>query len=433
MLARARRVITAWVTAVAAVVLLLVGGVIYLVTLAGQSSDIDRDLRYAAQQENVTGPPACVWLAVTRHATTGTSPGTSPGIPAGFPLTGTMRAVAAGHPDVEQDVSANGTRYRVLTTHRGGDVVQAVRDLRYEQQDRQRLMLAIVVAEAIGLASAAVVGVLLARKATAPLGEALSRQRRFVADASHELRTPLTRLHTRAQLLVRLTGTIGLPEKVTADLRQLVDNSRQLGDVIDDLLLSARMASAPGRTIEVDLAALVDEICRDEQIRAAPAALTLTARTEGGPYLVAGVPSALRRALSALVDNAIAHTPPGGAITVTAEAPGDGTVLLTVRDTGTGFAPGQADRLFERFARGDSGRGRRFGIGLSLVREVVHSHGGWISAEGEPGSGARFTVGLPVLVPGLRRPRVPRPRPSAVVRRSAAAGRKSTGRRPTPR
>ncbi|WP_212908698.1 HAMP domain-containing sensor histidine kinase [Streptomyces sp. TS71-3] len=417
MLARARRVITAWVTAVAAVLLLAVGGVIYGVAGAGQASDIRRDLHYAARHADVDAPPPCVWLVVVHGATTHSSPTT----PRGFPVSGALRAVAAGRPDVERDMTVGGARYHVLTTHRGPDTVQAVRDLRYAQRDRHRLLVAIAVAEAAGLAGAALLGAVLARRATAPLGEALSRQHRFVADASHELRTPLTRLHTRAQLLVRLAATLPLPDKVNADLRQLVASSRQMGDVIDDLLLSAQLASVPGERTAVDLGALAEEVCRDDQVRAGPAGLALGARVEGGPHLVAGVPSALRRAVSALVDNALAHTPPGGTVTLTVGAESDpdadGAVVLTVRDTGPGLDPRAADRLFERFVHGETGRGRRFGIGLALVREVVHGHGGTIGVEGAPGTGACFTVRLPALDPPPRPPRT-RPCRTALARRA---------------
>ncbi|WP_231956965.1 MULTISPECIES: sensor histidine kinase KdpD [unclassified Actinoplanes] len=69
-------------------------------------------------------------------------------------------------------------------------------------------------------------------------------------------------------------------------------------------------------------------------------------------------------------------------------------MTLAVRDDGTGFAPADAGRLFDRFARGH-GDQRRFGLGLALAREVVTGHGGVIEAVGEPGRGAVFTVRLP--------------------------------------
>jgi signal transduction histidine kinase len=243
----------------------------------------------------------------------------------------------------------------------------------------------------------------------APLCEAMERQRRFVADASHELRTPLTRLHTRAQLLVRRANTLALPDRVTADLRLLVRGSRQLGDVIDDLLLSARLRAMPRPTAPVDLSALADEVCRDEQVRTYLAGPAVTVRRDHGPWLVVGIESALRRVVSALVDNAIGHTPAGGAVTVTVGAAKGDTVRLSVHDTGVGFEQADAERMFERFARGETGRGRRFGIGLALVREVVDSHGGTIVAESAPGEGATFTLTLPAQPAGHQ---VPTPRES---------------------
>jgi two-component system OmpR family sensor kinase len=66
-----------------------------------------------------------------------------------------------------------------------------------------------------------------------------------------------------------------------------------------------------------------------------------------------------------------------------------------VRDDGVGFETVDSDRLFERFARGGQGAGRRFGLGLALVREVVQAHNGTVTASGAAGQGATFTVTLP--------------------------------------
>jgi two-component system OmpR family sensor kinase len=109
---------------------------------------------------------------------------------------------------------------------------------------------------------------------------------------------------------------------------------------------------------------------------------------------VAGVQSALRRVVGALLDNAIGHTPPGGHVQVTLGRVGAHAELV-VRDDGVGLDPGDTERIFQRFTRGTAGEGRRFGLGLALVREVVESHGGTIEATGRPGEGATFTVRLP--------------------------------------
>jgi signal transduction histidine kinase len=115
--------------------------------------------------------------------------------------------------------------------------------------------------------------------------------------------------------------------------------------------------------------------------------------------VVAGVQSALRRVVGALLDNAIGHTPPGGHVQVALRRDG-GQVELVVRDDGVGLDPDDTERIFQRFTRGTTGEGRRFGLGLALVREVVESHGGTIEAAGRPGDGATFTVRLPAADQG---------------------------------
>jgi signal transduction histidine kinase len=109
---------------------------------------------------------------------------------------------------------------------------------------------------------------------------------------------------------------------------------------------------------------------------------------------VLGAPAALRRALSALVDNAVSHAP-GGHVAVSVTVDGE-WLRLSVRDDGEGLDPADAERLVGRFARGQGSRGqRRFGLGLSLVDEVVRTHGGELTVAGALGEGAEMTMILP--------------------------------------
>jgi signal transduction histidine kinase len=305
--------------------------------------------------------------------------------------------VATGAGPLVDHTTIAGHSYLVRTERHRDAVVQAVLDLRYRTEDRTGLLRALILAEAAGLLAALLIGQILARRAIAPLGEALARQRRFVADASHELRTPLTRLHTRAQLVARRLR--GSADPVVEDVDRLVTGTRQLGEVVEDLLVSAQFRQLRQAYGPVDLGALAEELVLAESARAEALGVTIEVRLdESGDHLVHGAKSPLRRVISALLDNALGHTGFGGHVWVTvAEGKGGRMVELSVRDDGVGFDPHDTTRLFSRFVTGAHGDGPRFGLGLALVREVVDGHGGTITADGRPGTGATFTVRLPIL------------------------------------
>ncbi|MEV5751088.1 HAMP domain-containing sensor histidine kinase [Actinoallomurus sp. NPDC052308] len=391
LLVRARAVITAQVAGAVTLVVALVGMLVYCVTIEGQESSARRDLALAVAQADIAHPPPCIWLFELR----GNALTTSPGAPADLPVRSVLRRVAADHRTRVGRVTVGGRAYVVRSAVRGGVVRQAAIDLRYQVEERRRLYGALAAAEAAGLAAALLVGQLLSRRAIAPLGEALARQRRFVADASHELRTPLTQLHTRAQLMERRLRPGGDPADLATELRRMVTGTRQLGEVIDDLLLSAQLRQSRRPFGVVDLGVLADDLVTAESARAEARRATVEVRRrDAGPYAVRGVEPALRRVVTSLIDNAFGHIAPGGRITVTLTR-SESMVALEVRDDGVGLDPGDAERLFTRFARGEHGTGRRFGLGLALVREVVDGHGGTIEVDGRPGAGAAFTVRLP--------------------------------------
>jgi signal transduction histidine kinase len=391
-LRKSRRIITAQIAVVITIVVTAVGALAYCVVVRGQRTDMNRTLDFALSRNTVSDPPGCVWLfRQTRGVLTA-----SPGAPAGLPIRGPINAVSKGHSAITASYKANGNSYEARTIRRGDTVVQAVLDKRFLNDDRSRLLIALGIAELIGLAAAGLTGGVLARRAIAPLGEALSRQRRFVADASHELRTPLTQLHTRAQLLDRQLREDGGPPEVAAEVAAMLASTRQFGAVVEDLLLSAQLRSAPRQFGAVDLAGLAAAAVTAEHTRARAAGIVL--QQEIRPCVVHGVESALRRVVVALVDNALGHSRAGGRVLVSLSTV-DGRALLTVSDDGVGFDQRDAGRIFDRFARGDNGAGRRFGLGLALVREVVESHGGQVTATGEPDVGASFSVSLPAVEP----------------------------------
>ncbi|MFG1904733.1 sensor histidine kinase [Micromonospora carbonacea] len=373
--------------------LALFGGVAYAALLHVQQAKIRHELDWAVLHGRPADPSGCTWIFGGASDT-----GHAGAPPAGFPRHDAIHTVArTGRPQVSQ-VARNGTVYHVRTQLRGDEVVQVVFDARFQLAERRYLLWGMSLAAAAVLVAATVTDLRLRRAAVLPLAEALDRQRRFVADASHELRAPITRVHTAAQLLARRAARSG-HDADRADLDRLLDTTRRLGEIVDELLLSARLAdttSVARPPATVDLAALVAEAVEADVPRAAEHGVTLTVAGADAPVPVHGVGPALRRVVAELLANALNHTPAGGRVEVRLRPAAPEHVELVVTDSGRGFDPRHADRIFDRFHRGPGSGDRRVGLGLALIREVVTAHGGTISAAGRPGAGAAFTVRLPL-------------------------------------
>jgi signal transduction histidine kinase len=261
-------------------------------------------------------------------------------------------------------------------------------------RDDEILRSTLLIAGAIGVIIAGVVGFLIARRAVAPLGDALARQRQFVADAGHELRTPLTVVHTRAQLIARRMGP---DDPSLPAMRQLLDDSRVLAEIVDELLASAALHADPARGERVNVRELLAEVARSMGVLADGLGVSVSLAA-ADDVVVIGSRVALRRALTALLDNALGHTPSGGWVQLAAALNGD-RLVLSVTDSGEGVAGLDPTELTRRFARGprapNGPGGRRFGLGLALVREIAVAHGGSLSLGPAVGGGARAEIELP--------------------------------------
>jgi len=222
-----------------------------------------------------------------------------------------------------------------------------------------------------------------------------ARTRRFAADASHELRTPLTSIRGYSELYRQGARS---PEEVTRAMARIEHEAVRMGDLVEDLLLLARLDQ--GRPLEkepVDLGAVVV----DAVAAAGAVEPERPMRVELGeePVSVCGDRNRLRQVLDNLLANVREHTPPRTPASVRLVT-GDASVGLVVADEGPGMSADAASHVFDRFwqANADaSSAGRGTGLGLSIVAEIVVAHGGEISLDTAPGQGATFTITLPRL------------------------------------
>ena len=240
--------------------------------------------------------------------------------------------------------------------------------------------------------------------------------RQFVADASHELRTPLASIRGYTELIRREGADADLPEEATYALERVHSESVRMTALVEDLLLLARLdAGRKLRREEVDLVGLLVDTVADARaagpdhdwrldlaVLEPPADATADEAEDflPEPPLVIGDEARLRQVVVNLLANARVHTPAGSHVTTTLARERD-TLIVRIHDDGPGIAPDVRNRLFERFARGDSSRERRTGstgLGMSIALAIVQSHGGSIDVDSSTAPedhGTTFTVRLP--------------------------------------
>ncbi|MGV1008281.1 MAG: sensor histidine kinase [Dermatophilaceae bacterium] len=385
--------------AVALVVLVVAAGSVLLFDRQ-QTQEVREALEHTAlTADDVTDPPIGVWLVQVQPPQGNTAGQRT--VSAGTPQPAAQAPALDTAPAGPLTIEAGSQQWTAWVDVRETGRFVAIYDWTRHTSEEHRLLVAITTAGLVGIALAGLTGLLVGRRAVRPLGEALALQRRFVADASHELRTPLAVVNTRAQLL-RLQES-GVDPQLGSELAQLVADTRVLGDVVDDLLTSAQLQHRPLLGEDVDVVDMCEAVVASMTPYASQHGVRLESRVVGSSprqaHVVRGAPTALRRALSALVDNAIAHSPLGQTVTVVVRRD-DRHVRVEVRDNGDGLDPRTAARLTERFARETaSGDGRRFGLGLALVDEVVRAHKGRLDIDGAPGAGSRFTLVMPAVGP----------------------------------
>lgn len=389
---RAARGVAVQAAALVAVAMLALIALVTVVVVRGQAGAADDLLRSAvATADDVGDPPAGTWLVMT--GTSGTT--TSPGLPEELlPELAALRSRATGQVEL-MTVENDDGEYRVASGIVKGKTVQAVLNLATAHKERARLLQAMGFAAALGLLLAGLLGIFIGRRAVRPLAQALTLQRAFVADAGHELRTPLTLLSTRAQVLGRALRRSGSSDEILRDADGVVDDTRRLAEVVDDLLAAADPRGAESHQ-PVDLVRIAADVADSAEAHAEEAGVRLRWQADDDSAIALGSPSAIRRATIALVDNAIDHTPRDGQVRIAVRRQ-RGDVILSVSDTGPGIGPEAAQRVLRRFDSGGHRSGRaHYGLGLALAHDVANRLGGQLRLA--PGDvGATFELVLPAI------------------------------------
>ncbi len=230
--------------------------------------------------------------------------------------------------------------------------------------------------------------------------EQLNQMRRdLIAWVSHDLRTPLTSIRARVEALA--DGVVR-DDEVPRYLAAIRADTLALNRLIDDLFDLAT-ADAGGLTLDLmpcEIGDLVSDTVRAMSVVAEQRGVALAGVVPEGIEPIIVSPPRIQRVLNNLIGNALAHTPAGGRIDITAERI-DQTVVVSVSDTGEGISAQDMPRVFDRFYRGEQSRKRSdlgggTGLGLAISRALVEAHHGTISIASEVGKGTTVRFTLPV-------------------------------------
>ncbi len=229
------------------------------------------------------------------------------------------------------------------------------------------------------------------------LQKVFESQRRFVADAAHELKTPLTAIKGTLEVTLRKART---PDDYREALAGGLGEVDRLITITRSLLTLAQLSGdrPPMSLRPLALERILREVLSDLSVLAEDGAIHVVSDIHPVPQIL-GDAAQLKQVVINLLDNAIRHTPRGGAVTARLQERG-GAVSIMIEDTGSGIGSEHLPHLFDRFYRMDTARDRTTGgtgLGLAIVREIAQAHGGQVEVQSEVGKGSTFAVSLPAI------------------------------------
>ena len=234
------------------------------------------------------------------------------------------------------------------------------------------------------------------------LEDTFGRMSQFSADVAHELRTPITNMRGEIEVALGKTRT---PAEYQDVLGSCLEEFQRLSRIIQSLLFLAKAETTPqiDHRERVDLRHSIASVIDFYETTATEASVAL--QLDHGPVVWAELDRTLiQQAVGNLISNAIAHTPPGGVVTV-AVVMAAHDVKITVTDTGRGIAAKHLPHVFDRFYRADrarTGSTQHVGLGLTLVQSIARLHGGSVAIASDLGHGTRVSLQFPHVDTGQR-------------------------------
>ncbi|MCK6138493.1 sensor histidine kinase [Slackia exigua] len=219
-------------------------------------------------------------------------------------------------------------------------------------------------------------------------------ERRLTTDVAHELRTPLMAIQSTVEAIVD-----GVFEPDAERLGTIDAEVQRLSRMVDALLKLSRLENrtTPLNEEVVNVGEMIRLLAMSHEAYINEAGLQLVYEAEDDVVVYADR-DLIRQATANLISNAVRYTPAPGTITVSVKK-SDDEAMISVQDTGVGLTPEECTMVFGRFWRADSSRERAsggLGIGLSVVKEIVDRHHGWVDVQGAKGEGACFTLHIPL-------------------------------------
>ena len=225
------------------------------------------------------------------------------------------------------------------------------------------------------------------------LAEQELARREFLSNITHELRTPLM---IASGYLHALNKGMLTKEQLATSMETITRNVDQIVMLTNDILFLQEMDMVLPEFQSLNMVEVVDKVINKYKDKAQARQITLTKKGESNISNVQGDAKSLERAVTALVDNAVKFSKPGGNVEISFTEQGN-QVSISVLDHGIGIEPEIRSRIFDRFFHLEKNGDELYsgvGIGLSITRQVIRQHKGSLDVESTPDKGSKFTITL---------------------------------------